>query len=89
MPRTLATQAAAWRKDGQTVFFVGIDGAVAGLLAVTDPIKATAPGAIAALHRLGLKLVMLTGDHADTAQRVATKLGIDTVRADVTPEKKL
>ena len=88
VPEILAAKAADLRKEGQTVFFVGIDGAVAGLLAVTDPIKPTTPAAIAALHRLGLKIVMLTGDHADTAKRVAEKLGIDRVEAEVTPEKK-
>jgi len=88
VPADLAAKAAALREEGQTVFFVGIDGAVAGLLAVTDPIKTTTPNAIAALHQLGLKLVMLTGDHAATAKRVAQKLGIDRVEAEVTPEKK-
>src|SRR6202044_2094487 len=76
------------RKEGQTVFFVGIDGIIVGLLAVTDPIKPTTPAAIDALHRLGLKIVMLTGDHAETAKRVAEKLHIDRVEAEVTPEKK-
>src|SRR6185369_15937555 len=88
VPDELAREADVLRREGQTVFFVGIDGAIAGLLAVTDPIKSTAPAAIAELHRLGLKLVMLTGDHADTAQRVATKLGIDRVEAGVTPQMK-
>jgi len=88
MPENLAAKATGLRQEGQTVFFVAIDGAVAGLLAVTDPIKATTPDAIAALHRLGLKIVMLTGDHAETAKRVAEKLGIDRVEAEVTPEKK-
>jgi heavy metal translocating P-type ATPase len=88
VPEILATKTAGLRKEGRTVFFVGIDGAVAGLLAVTDPIKPTTPAAITALHRLGLKIVILTGDHADTAQRVAEKLGIDRVEAEVTPEKK-
>jgi Cu+-exporting ATPase len=88
VPEILAVKAADLRKEGQTVFFVGIDGAVAGLLAVTDPIKATTPAAIAALHRLGLKIVMLTGDHAETANRVAQQLGIDRVKAEVTPQKK-
>jgi Cu+-exporting ATPase len=88
VPADLAAKAAALREEGQTVFFVGIDGVVTGLLAVTDPIKATTPNAIAALHQLGLKLVMLTGDHPATAQRVAQKLGIDRAEAEVTPEKK-
>jgi Cu+-exporting ATPase len=88
VPEVLAAKAAALRQEGQTVFFVGIDNDVAGLLAVTDPIKPTTPAAIAALHKLGLKIVMLTGDHPDTAQRVAKQLGIDRVEAEVTPEKK-
>jgi Cu+-exporting ATPase len=87
-PEILAAKASDLRKEGRTVFFVGVDGVLAGLLAVTDPIKSTTPAAIAALHRLGLKIVMLTGDHADTAKRVAQKLGIDRVEAEVTPEKK-
>jgi len=88
VPEILATKATDLRKEGETVFFVGIDGNIAGLLAVTDPIKATTPDAIAALHKLGIKVVMLTGDHAETAQRVADKLGIDRVEAEVTPQKK-
>jgi Cu+-exporting ATPase len=88
VPEILATKAADLRKEGQTVFFVGVDGVIAGLLAVTDPVKSTTPAAIAALHRLGLKIVMLTGDHAETAKRVAQKLGIDRVEAGVNPEKK-
>jgi len=88
VPEILAAKAADLRKEGRTVFFIGVDGAIAGLLAVTDPIKPTTPAAIAALHRLGIKIVMLTGDHAETAQRVAQKLGIDRVEAGVTPEKK-
>jgi Cu+-exporting ATPase len=88
VPAILAAKAAALRQEGQTVFFVEIDHDVAGLLAVTDPIKSTTSSALAALHGLGLKIVMLTGDHAETAKRVAEKLGIDRVEAEVTPEKK-
>ena len=88
VPEALAAKAADLRSQGETVFFVGIDGAVAGLLAVTDPIKATTPAAVEALHHLGIKLVMLTGDHADTAKLVADKLHIDQVEAQVTPDKK-
>jgi Cu+-exporting ATPase len=88
VPEILAAKAADLRKEGQTVFFVGVDGVLAGLLAVTDPVKPTTPAAIAALHRLGIKIVMLTGDHADTAKRVAEKLHIDRVEAEVTPERK-
>jgi Cu+-exporting ATPase len=88
IPEALAGKASALRKEGETVFFVGIDGVVAGLLAVTDPIKETTPAAVEALHRLGIKLVMLTGDHAETARLVADKLHIDQVEAQVTPDKK-
>jgi Cu+-exporting ATPase len=88
MPDGLATKAGGLRQGGETVFFIGVDGAVAGLLAVSDPMKATTPKAIAALHQLGLKIVMLTGDHGETARRVAQTLGIDRVEAEVTPEKK-
>jgi Cu+-exporting ATPase len=88
VPEILAAKASDLRKEGRTVFFVGVDGAFVGLLAVTDPIKSTTPAAIAALHQLGLKIVMLTGDHAETAGRVAQKLGIDRVEAEMTPEKK-
>lgn len=88
VPEALETKAAQLRDEGETVFFVGIDGAIAGLLGVTDPIKATTPAAVDALHRLGIKLMMLTGDHADTAKRVAEKLHIDQVEAQVAPDKK-
>jgi Cu+-exporting ATPase len=88
VPEALATKASGLRKDGETVFFVGIDNAVAGLIAVTDPIKETTPAAVESLHHLGIKLVMLTGDHAETAKLVADKLHIDQVEAQVTPDKK-
>jgi Cu+-exporting ATPase len=88
VPEALATKALELRNAGGTVFFVGIDNAVAGLLAVTDPIKETTPAAVEALHHLGIKLVMLTGDHAETAKLVADKLHIDQVEAQVTPDKK-
>ncbi len=88
VPEALAVKASDLRKEGETIFFVGIDGAIAGLLAVTDPIKETTPAAVKALHKLGIKLVMLTGDHAETARLVADKLHIDQVEAQVTPDKK-
>jgi Cu+-exporting ATPase len=88
VPEELAKKATDLRKEGETVFFVGMDGSVAGLLAVTDPIKETTPAAVEALHKLGIKLVMLTGDHAETAKLVADKLHIDQVEAQVTPDKK-
>jgi P-type Cu+ transporter len=88
VPETLAKEATDLRKEGQTVFFVGMDGSIAGLLAVTDPIKQTTPAAIESLHRLDIKVVMVTGDHAATAKKVAEKLEIDQVEAEVTPDKK-
>ena len=85
----LASRAEAMRKDGQTVMFLAVDGKLAGLLAVADPIKPTATEAIAKLHALGLKIVMATGDNETTAKAVAAKLGIDEVRAGLRPEDKL
>jgi Cu+-exporting ATPase len=69
--------------------FLGIDGKLAGLVAVVDPIKPSTPEAIAKLHELGLKIVMATGDNATTARAVASQLRIDTVHAEVKPEDKL
>jgi Cu+-exporting ATPase len=76
------------RRDGQTVMFVVIDGAVAGLLGVTDPVKASTPDAIRMLHEDGVRIVMLTGDNRTTAEAVAKKLGIDDIQAEVLPEQK-
>jgi Cu+-exporting ATPase len=80
--------AEALREDGQTVMFVAVDGAVAGLLGVADPIKATTPAAIRQLHAEGLRIVMLTGDSLATARAVAGKLELEEVVADVLPEQK-
>jgi Cu+-exporting ATPase len=76
------------RQDGQTVVFVIIENAVAGLLGVSDPIKPTTPEAIRLLHADGIRIVMLTGDSRTTAEAVAKKLGIDDFQAEVLPEKK-
>ena len=76
------------RRDGNTVVFVTIDGQAAGLLAIADPIKVTATEAVRALHAEGLRLVMLTGDNRTTAEAVARRLGIEDVRADVSPAEK-
>jgi Cu+-exporting ATPase len=76
------------RALGQTVMFVAVDGALAGLIGVADPIKATTAEAINTLKRSGLRLVMLTGDHQTTAQAVARQLGIDEVIAEVKPDGK-
>jgi len=76
------------RGQGQTVMFVAVDGSLAGILGVADPIKASTPEAIAALHGEGLRIVMLTGDSETTARAVAAKLGIDDVVAGVLPDEK-
>jgi Cu+-exporting ATPase len=81
-------RADALRHDGQTVMYVVVDGAVAGIVGVADPIKATTRDALAALRDDGLEIVMLTGDNVATAMAVAAKLGIDKVEADVLPEGK-
>jgi P-type Cu+ transporter len=84
----LESAAAQLRSEGNTVVFVAIEGAMAGIIAVADPIKATAREAITELHSLGLKIVMLTGDNERTAKAVAEKLGIDEVEAGVEPQRK-
>ncbi len=84
-----STQAADARRDeGETVMFVTVDGAVAGLVSVADPVKETTPAALKALHGLGFRIVMATGDNDRTARAVAGRLGIDEIRADVLPEDK-
>ena len=86
---TLAdAKADALRADGKTAMFVAVDGALAGIVAVADPIKATTAEAIRALHALGLRVIMATGDNQRTAEAVAASLGIDEVRAGVLPADK-
>ncbi|MEQ9487744.1 MAG: heavy metal translocating P-type ATPase [Alphaproteobacteria bacterium] len=86
--KEFAEQADARRDDGETVMFVVVDGAVAGLVSVSDPIKKTTKDALKALHDEGIRIVMATGDNERTAKSVAEKLGIDDYRADVLPEDK-
>lgn len=76
------------RQHGATAMFLAVDGSLAALLAVADRIKPDTPAAIQALHAAGLRIVMLTGDNATTAQSVARTLGIDEVHADVSPADK-
>ena len=87
-PKAMAEEAEAMRGEGQTVMFVAVDGRVAGMLGVADPIKETTQEAIHQLHAEGLRLVMLTGDSRTTALAVAGKLGLDEVEAGVMPERK-
>ena len=84
----LTEQANHWRTAGKTVLFAAADGKVLGLLAVADPIKESTPAAVRDLHALGLKILMLTGDHEATARTVAQELGIDEFEAGVSPEDK-
>lgn len=84
----LQERAEELRAEGQTVMLVAIDGALAGMIGVADPIKESTPDAIAALRAEGLRIVMLTGDSETTAKAVAAKLGIDEVVAGVLPDEK-
>jgi len=76
------------RSDGQTVMFVAVDGLLAGLIGVADPIKGSTLDAIRALQAEGMRIVMMTGDSKTTAQAVAKKLGLDEVVAEVLPDQK-
>ncbi len=85
----LVERAEALRAEAQTVVFVAVGGRAAGLIGVADPIKDSTPAAIEALHRDGVRLVMLTGDSRTTAEAVARALGIDEVVAEVLPDQKV
>jgi Cu+-exporting ATPase len=85
----LGDQAEALRRDGQTVMYVALDGEVAGLIGVADPIKPSTIEAIDLLRHSGVRVVMLTGDNRTTAQAVARKLGIEDVEAEVLPNQKV
>jgi len=84
----LAERADEQRRKGGTVMFATIDGTLAALLAVADPIKHTTKDAIEALHRNGLAIAMLTGDNRTTARAIAEQLGIDRVEAEILPDQK-
>ncbi len=88
VPVDTAAEADALRLQGQTVMYVAIDGRLAGLIGVADPIKATTPEALNALKAEGLRIVMLTGDNRRTAEAVAARLGLDEIRAEVLPSEK-
>jgi len=75
--------------EGKSPLYAAIDGKLAAIIAVADPIKATTPAAIKALHNLGLKVAMITGDNARTAKAIAARLGIDEVVAEVLPDGKV
>jgi len=85
---TLASEAEAMRRDGATAIFVAVNGKLAGAIGIADAVKASTPQALAALRDAGLRIVMLTGDNATTAEAVARRLGITEVEADVLPDRK-
>jgi Cu+-exporting ATPase len=87
-PASAAAEAERLRGEGETVVYAAVDGKVAGILSVTDPIRATTPEAVRLLREDGLDLVMLTGDNRVTARAVARKLGIEKVEAEVLPRDK-
>jgi Cu+-exporting ATPase len=81
-------EAASLRREGQTILFVAIDEQAAGVLGVADPIKASTRDAVQELKTEGIRVVMVTGDHRDTAEAVARQLGIEEVMAEVLPDQK-
>ena len=86
---TLLTQAETLRAEGASVMYLAVDGTLAGLLAVSDPVKASTSEALATLKAAGLRIVMATGDGLTTAKAVAKRLGIDEVHGEVKPGDKL
>jgi Cu+-exporting ATPase len=84
----LAERAEELRRAGRSVLFAAVDGVLAGLLGVADPIKETTLEAIQLLHREGVRIIMLTGDNRITAEAVARELGLDGVHAEVLPAQK-
>ena len=89
VPSDVANRAESLRRDGQTLMFVAVDGQLAGLVGVADPIKESTPEVLRALHEEGLVIVMVTGDSRTTAEAVAGKLGINRVDAEVLPDQKV
>ncbi|HAJ46134.1 MAG TPA: haloacid dehalogenase, partial [Alphaproteobacteria bacterium] len=77
-----------YRRDGATAIFVGVDGALAGVIGIADPVKDSTRPALAGLAKVGVRVIMLTGDNRVTAQAVARQLGIADVEADVLPDQK-
>ncbi|HEY6398858.1 MAG TPA: copper-translocating P-type ATPase [Solirubrobacteraceae bacterium] len=84
----LDARAESLRVEGATAMFVGMDGRLAGVIAVADPIKASTPAALETLRHDGIRIVMVTGDHRATAEAVARKLAITDIEAGVLPERK-
>ncbi|MEZ5325863.1 MAG: copper-translocating P-type ATPase [Verrucomicrobiales bacterium] len=89
IPEELATQSAHLQEEAQTVVWVASNDRALGILGISDPIKETAAAAIAALHQAGIRVIMATGDNQKTAEAVGRALGIDEVRAGLSPEDKI
>jgi Cu+-exporting ATPase len=87
-PVELTSAAEAHRREGRTVMFVAVDQKLAGLLAVADSIKSSTPEAIRLLHQEGIRIVLVSGDHRNAAEKVGRELQIDEVKAEVLPEQK-
>lgn len=87
--QAFASEVGRLADEGKTPLYAAIDGKLAAVIAVSDPIKDSTPEAIAALHKLGLKVAMITGDNRRTAQAIARQLGIDDVLAEVLPDGKV
>ena len=86
--QSLSEQAERLRGDGATVINIAVDGKLAGLFAIADPVKASTPAALKALAAEGIKVIMLTGDVSTTAHAIARQLGIADVEAEVLPDQK-
>jgi Cu+-exporting ATPase len=85
----LQSQKDTWEAEGKTVVLIAVDGQLEGVIAIADAIKPTSPAAIRALRKLGLEVVMLTGDNQKTAEAIAREVGIVRVEAEVRPEQKV
>lgn len=88
IPLAVAQQALDLEGRAQTVVWAAADGRLAGILGIADPVKATTPGAIGQLHKMGLKVIMLTGDNRMTAEVIAGQLGLDGFQAELEPKAK-
>jgi Cu+-exporting ATPase len=88
IPDDLKQASQQLQEKAQTVVWVAVDGRAVGIIGIADPIKETTPAAIQALHNMGLKIIICTGDNRKTAEAVARELGIDEVRAELTPQGK-
>lgn len=89
IPKELSDSARTYQLDAKTLVWVARGDRAVGIFAVSDPIKESTPAAVAALHRLGIRLVMATGDNESTARAIGRELGIDEIHAGLSPEDKI